>query len=164
MSVDVVNIAESAWRVIEGGRPSGDIDRSTANAVPDVGDWQIVSGARGPKTIWMRRWNQVGWPFADYANVDFTINLKFEYGATYRGGGLFVPNIYVEVPQCFVGWRYDVDVDIQVFGPSNANTDDPSAPIAKVPVSISGTLGNDVWTDRVEWGLLLYGNGRWEWT
>jgi hypothetical protein len=160
---DIVNMAETAWKIIEGGKPSSQINSSTANAVPDVDDWQSISGARGPKTIWMRRWNQVGWPFDDYINVDFTINLRFEYGATYRGGGLFIPNIYVEVPECFVGWRYDVDIDIHVHNPSNGNESNPAAPVARVPVSISGTIGNDFWNDRVEWGVLLSGSGHWEW-
>jgi hypothetical protein len=158
---DVVNVGETAWKIIESGKPSAEINTSTANAVPEVDDWQALSGARGPKSIWMRRSNQVGWPFDNYVNVDVMINLKFEFGATYKGGGLFIPNIYIEVPECFVGWGYDVDVDIHVRNPSNANTE--RAPIARVPVSISGTMGNPLWTSRIEWGVTLYGNGNWEW-
>ena len=62
--------------------------------MPHVDDWKSLVGSQGPKTIWMRRSNRVGWPFDDYVNVDFQIDLKFEFGATYHGGGAFIPNIY----------------------------------------------------------------------
>ena len=68
--------------------------------------------------------------------------------------------IWVEVPVCFVGWHYSIDVDIHVHNPTNANTE--TAPLAKIPVSISGTMSNPFWSSRVEWGFTLYGNGNWE--
>lgn len=159
-AADVVNMAQTVWKIIEDGKPVTNINSSTANAVPQVNDWQSLRGSQGPSTIWMKRYNRVGWPFDDYVNVEFEIDLKFEYGATYHGGGLFIPNIYVEVPTCFVGWRYTVDVDIHVHNPTNAGSD--TAPIAKVPVSITGSMGNPFWSSRIEWGFTLYGNGNWE--
>jgi hypothetical protein len=159
-AADIINMAEKTWSIIEGGAPSSKINSSTANAVPHVDDWKSLVGSQGPKTIWMRRSNRVGWPFDDYVNVDFEIDLKFEYGATYHGGGGFIPNIWVEVPVCFVGWHYSIDVDIHIHNPTNANTE--TAPLAKVPVSISGTMSNPFWSSRVEWGFTLYGNGNWE--
>lgn len=157
---DMVNMADTAWKIIERGAPSADINSSTANAVPDVDDWQSLNGAQGPKSLRVRRVNRVGWPFDEYLNVDVQIALKFEYGATYRGGGLFVPNIYVEVPECFLGWNYHADIDIHVRNPSNSGSDE--APIARVPVSISGTISCPFWSSRVEWGYTLFGTGNWE--
>jgi hypothetical protein len=158
---DLVNMAESTWKVIETGHPSAQIATSTANAVPAVADWQSLSGARGPKRVWMQRENRVGWPFDDHVNVGFTIEVNFEYGATYRGGGLFIPNIYVAVPECFVGWNYEVDVEIQVGRPTNAHTD--AAPIARLPVRICGAVTNPVWSSPIDWRVTLFGNGHWEW-
>ncbi len=159
-AIDVWNAAKDAWKIIEDGKPSADINSSTANVVPNVSDWQSISGAQGPLSISMNRDNRVGWPFDDYVNVDITIVLKFEYGATYRGGGLFIPNIYVEVPTCFLGWHYHADIDIHVRNPSKTGSD--TAPVARVPISISGTISCPFWTDRVEWGYLLHGDGNWE--
>lgn len=106
--------------------------------------------------------NQVGWPFDNYLNVDIQIHLLFEYGATYNGGGLFIPNIYVEVPECFLGWNYNANIDIHVRNPDNDNTANPKAPIARIPVSVSGTYGNPFWSERIEWGFTLWGTGKWE--
>ena len=156
---EVTNAGTAAWQVIERGAPSPSIHSYTANAVPDVDDWQNLGGAHGPAAITLRRWTRTWWPFADGISVDFTIVLKFEYGARYRGGGLFIPNLYVEVPECFVGWRYDVDVDIAIGEPSNANT--PEAPIARVPVAIRGVVFNEFWSDSVDWNLTLWGDGSW---
>jgi hypothetical protein len=161
-ATEIVNAAAAAWKIIEDGRPSSQITSTTANAVPHVDDWQSLVGAQGPTRIHRRRTNQVGWPFDNYLNVDIQIDLLFQYGATYHGGGLFIPNIYIEVPECFLGWEYHADVDIQVHNPTNDNTANPAAPIAKVPVSISGTVSNPFWSSRIEWGYTLWGTGAWE--
>jgi hypothetical protein len=161
-ATEVINAATSVWKIIEDGKPSSQINSSTANAVPKVDDWQNLVGAKGPSRIKRRISNQVGWPFDNYLNVDIQIHLMFEYGATYNGGGLFIPNIYVEVPECFLGWHYHADIDIHVHNPSNDNESNPRAPIAKVPVSVSGTYGNPFWSERIEWGYTLWGNGKWE--
>ena len=166
MSVsDVVNMLEKGWSIVEGGKPSPNIKTSTANAVPDVQDWQGLVGAKGPIRIYMPPiQNEVGWPFDDYLNVDIQIVLSFEYAATYNGGGAFIPNIFIEVPECFLGWRYTADIDIQVRNPSNGNEANPRAPIARVPVTISGTYGNPLWSQRIEWSFLLWGTGQWQQT
>lgn len=161
-ATEVINAAASAWKIIEDGRPSSSITSETANAVPDVSDWQNLVGAKGPLQIRRRRINQVGWPFDDYLNVDIQIHLCFEYGATYNGGGLFIPNIYVAVPECFLGWRYNADIDLRVHNPTNGNDANPAAPIARVPVSISGTVSCPFWSSRIEWGFTLWGNGAWQ--
>ena len=156
---ELVNAGHTAWRVIDRGAPAAAIACSTANAVPAVDDWQNLDGAHGPIGIALRRWTRTHWPIPDAVTVDFTIVLRFEYGARYHGGGLFIPNLYVEVPDCHVGWRYDVDVDISVGAPDNANT--AEAPIARLPVSIHGVVFNDSWSDSVDWSLTLWGDGSW---
>ena len=119
---ELFNAGATGWQVIERGAPAPAIHSITANAVPAVDDWQTLSGAHGPAAITLRRWTRTWWPFEGAVSVDFTVVLKFEYGARYRGGGLFIPNVYVEVPECWVGWRYDVDVDVTVGAPENANS------------------------------------------
>lgn len=156
---ELFNAGATTWQVIERGAPAAAIWSTTANAVPVVDDWQNLSGAHGPAAITLRRWTRTWWPFPGDVTVDFTVVVRFEYGARYRGGGLFIPNLYVEVPECSVGWRYDVDVDITVGTPENANTED--APIARVPITIRGVVFNDFWSDSVDWSLTLWGDGSW---
>ena len=160
MSADIIqNVGKAAWTVIKDGEPSIDIKTATANAVPQVSDWQALSGTRGPMTTWMSWQKPVSWPFDDYVFVEFRILLKFDYGATYRGGGAFIPNIFVEVPSCYAGWSWHVDIGLTVHNPTNAGT--TQAPIARVPVTISGTVSTYEQTHHVEWGFTLFGSGSW---
>jgi hypothetical protein len=167
VSADVIqNAAKAAWAVIKDGEPSVEINGSTANAVPQVDDWQALAGTRGPMTPARIYWKKpVKWPLDDYVFVEFTILLRFEYGATYRGAGLFIPNIWVEVPACYAGWSWDVNIGITVRNPSNANPTQPGmppAPIARIPVTISGSVSTYEHFHHVEWGYTLFGNGYWQ--
>jgi hypothetical protein len=159
---DIVNMAESVWKIIDSGRPSSEINGKTANAVPQVDDWQALQSPKGPKNWWANPHRRVSWPFDDYVTVDCWIYLKWEYGATYKGGGAYIPNIWIEVPQCYVGWKSSLDVDLRVHNPTNDGTD--TAPIARVPISVSGTLTNPLRSDRIEYSLIIWGNGNWRYS
>jgi len=161
MSADtIINGLEKAWQVIKDGEPSVEIASSTANAIPDVDDWQTLAGAKGPGILRMGWQKPVAWPLDDYVFVDFQILLKWDYGATYRGGGAYIPNLWIEVPTCYAGWSWDVDISMTVRNPTNAGT--VTAPIARVPVTIAGTVSTYEQTHHVEWGLTVFGNGAWE--
>jgi hypothetical protein len=160
VSADIIqNVGKAAWAVIKDGEPSVDLATATANAVPQVDDWQTLAGARGPMTTWVSWQKPVAWPWDDYVFVDFKILLKFDYGATYRGGGAFIPNIWVEVPTCYVGWSWHVDIGLTFHNLTNSGT--TQAPIARIPVTISGTVKTYEQAHHVEWGFSLYGTGDW---
>src|SRR5690242_16242695 len=95
---EIFNAAKNVWKIIEDNAPSEEITKSTACAVPQVTDWQTLQGTRGPMWIRMPWQRMAAWPFDDYIVAEFTVALKWEYGATYRGGGAFIPNIWIEVP------------------------------------------------------------------
>ena len=152
-------MGKAAWTVIKDGEPSIDIKTARASVVPQVDDWQALAGTRGPKTTWISWKKPVSWPFQDYVFVEFEIRLKFDYGATYHGGGAFIPDIRVEVPHCYAGWSWNVDIGLVVHNASNAGT--TQAPIARVPVTISGSVSTYEQTHHVEWGYTLFGNGNW---
>ncbi|KQP66419.1 MULTISPECIES: hypothetical protein [Nocardioides] len=161
MSADmVVNVAKAAWEVFKDGAPSGEITSSTANAVPQVDDWQTLAGARGPMAI-RGHWERLcAWPFEDYVVADFTFLLKWDYAATYRGGGAFIPNLWLEVPSYDIFWGQHLDLRLTVRNPTNAGT--PQAPLARLPVTIAGTASNGLRNLHVEWGLTVFGDGTWQ--
>jgi hypothetical protein len=153
-------VGKAAWTVIKDGEPSIDIKTAKASAVPQVEDWQALSGTRGPMTTWVSWKKLVNWPLEDYVFVDFKILLKFDYGATYRGGGAFIQNIRAEVPNCYAGsWSWHVDIGLTVYDPTNAGS--PRAPVARVPVMISGIVSTYEHIHRVGWGFTLFGDGNW---
>jgi hypothetical protein len=162
MSVDtIVNVAKSAWKVFEDNAPSAEITSSTANAVPQVTDWQDLQGSRGPMSTGMTWMRECRWPFDDYIVAEFTFRLKWDYGATYHGGGLFIPNLWIDVPSYDIFWGQHIYLSMTVHNPTNASTT-PNAPLARVPITISGTAKNYVRDLHIEWGFVVYGNGQWE--
>ena len=159
MSADtIVNVAQFAWDIIKDGAAAAEIGNTTANAVPQVDDWQSLTGTRGPNVQRMRYANHFYWPLDDYVHVEFEILLKWQFGARYRGGGAFIPNIWIEVPQCFVGWPWNANIGITTRNPTNASND-ANAPLAAVPVTIKGEVGSGAQLNHVEWGFTIFGNG-----
>jgi hypothetical protein len=154
----IVNAAQFAWKVIENGAASADIEHKTASAVPKVDDWMSLAGTRGPNSWRLSYKNRFMWPLDDYLHVDVQILLKWQFGARYKGGGAFIPNIWIEVPECFVGWPWDVNIGIIVQNPTNA-ADPGEPPLAAIPVTVKGTVSSGAELDHVEWGFVLYGNG-----
>ena len=158
MSADaVVNAAKLAWDVIKEGKPSADITGSTANAVPQVDNWQSLTDARGPNSWRMTFTNSFIWPFDDYDHCQLEILLKWDFGAHYQGGGAFIPNIWVEVPNCFVGFGWNANIAFQAQNPTNAGS--VTAPHARIPVTVKGTVSSGAELHHVEWGFVLFGNG-----
>ena len=162
MSADaIINAAKFAWDVIKDGRPSAEVTASTANAVPQVEDWQALSGARGPMWLKHRKPIYFLWPFDDYLHADVKIVLKWDYGATYKGGGAYIPNVWVEVEECFVGWPWTAHIRLTARNPTNASGAG-QPPVARLPVTISGSISSPGESYNVDWGHTLFGTGDWE--
>jgi hypothetical protein len=152
---EVVNAASSAWKIIEAGKPSASLDSSTCNAVPHVTDWTSLSDAHGPNIIPRRL------VFTNYFNVnpiDVRIELRWEFGARYNHGGAFIPNCWISVPHCSVLWGYSLDLNMHVHNPTNKDGS-TTAPNARLPLTISGTISTPFWSDTVQWDYTLYGDG-----
>jgi hypothetical protein len=156
---DVANIASTAWHVIESNKPSASLASNTCNAVP-AGITDPVSSlthAQGPnRLVWkLQMENAFG---IDVVDIEF--DLRWEYGARYHGGGAFIPNCYLYVPRCSVLWGFDVNVQIHVHNPSNAGTE--TAPIARLPLTVSGSVSSLVNSHGVQWDFQLFGNGTYQ--
>jgi len=153
----VINAAKFAWDIIKDGKPSAEIGDSTANAVPDVSDWLSLTDTRGPNVRRMSYHVAFVWPFDDYVHAEFGIQLKWQFGARYKAGGAFIPNLWIEVPNCFVAYGWDAHIGITARHPTNVGQ--PGAPLAALPVTIKGTVSSPLETYHVEWGFVAYGNG-----
>jgi hypothetical protein len=156
MSDDAVsNIASAAWHVIESNKPSQSLATNTCNAVPTgIHDLNGLTDAQGPNSV---TWSLVMENAFTVDVVDIAFDLRWEYGARHKGGGAFIPNCYLYVPKCSVLWGFDVDVQLHVHNPTNAGTD--TAPIARLPLTISGSVSSLVKTESVQWDFVLFGNG-----
>lgn len=156
-AADLINMAQAAWKIIEDGKPSSQIDSSTANAVPHVSDWQSLSAPQGT--------NKLTWHIK-YTNgfsmdvVVVQLELRWEYAARYRGGGAYISNCWLHVPQCDVKFLYNVNINVHVRNPTNAGSE--SAPKARLPLSVTGVVSTPFWSDDMEWEFTLYGDGNYE--
>ncbi len=150
----IVNMLETGWKVIEANQPSAEIHRGRANAVPQVDDSRGLTGTQGPS---YHRWRLKYTNGFDMDVVDIQIKLNWEYAVRYKNGGAYIPNVWLEVPHCSVLWGYDVSLGFEAQTPTNQGTE--RAPIARIPVSVIGSVTTPFWTEQVEWSFTLFGDG-----
>jgi hypothetical protein len=158
MSADtIMNLGKTSWDIIKDGvaTPDGDL---TANAVPQVDDWHSLSGVLGPNVHRLHYFVRKASPFEDRFQVEFDIEIKWQFGARYKGGGAYIPNLWVEVPACSVAWLWHVDIRMSVHPPVNS-AGEGKPPNACIPFTIKGEVGSPVVSRHVEWGFEVYGNG-----
>lgn len=150
----VINAASSAWKIIQDGKPSMEVSTNNANAVPDVNDWQNLTDAHGP--TWVGR--HLKWTnYLGIDVVDVHFKVFWEYGARYNGGGAFIPNCHITVLSCDVAWGFDFDLNMRVHNPTNAGT--ATAPRARLPISISGSVSSPLTSRTLGWEYVLFGDG-----
>lgn len=158
-AADVINAAKTAWDVIDGGAVSPDVSTSTASAMPHVDDTMALSAPIGTNRMGrqIRYFNDRNPP--DEV-VDVYWSLNWEYGTTYKGGGAYIPNVWMTVDRSSAGWHWDVSLKIYVHNPTNAGTE--KAPIARLPISlvkhVRSYAGITDETETFEW--VIYGDGR----
>jgi hypothetical protein len=161
MSDDALsNVASAAWHVIESNKPSSSLASNTCNAVPAaLRDFSALTGAQGPNSV---TWRLTMENAFSIDVVDIAFDLRWEYGARYKGGGAFIPNCYLYVPKCEVLWGFDVNVQLHVHNPSNAGSE--TAPMARLPLTISGSVSSLVNTHSLQWDFVLFGNGSYQYS
>lgn len=154
----VINAAKFAWDVIKDGKPAADLTSTTANAVPQVDDWQSLTDTQARPNAFRMKYNvSYVWPLDDYDHVQLQIVLKWDFGARYHGGGAFIPNVWVEVPECFVGSGWDVNLRLTAQNPTNTGAS--GSPLARIPVTVKGTVSSGLELYHVEWAFVLFGDG-----
>jgi hypothetical protein len=99
------------------------------------------------------------YPFDGYDHVQIKIRLKWQIGARYHGGGAFIPNLWIEVPECFVGLGWTANIGFTARNPTNSNAQEPGRPIAQIPVTVKGTVSSVAELYHVEWSFMLLGDG-----
>jgi hypothetical protein len=152
---DVTNVASTAWYVIESSKPSPSLATNSCNAVP-AGVSDPLSSL-GPNRLTWRLQLENAFT-VDVVDIEF--DLRWEYGARHSGGGAFIPNCYLYVPTCSVLWGFDVNVQIHAHSPTNGGTG--AAPMARLPLTVDGTVSSLVNDHGVRWDFVLCGDGSYQ--
>jgi hypothetical protein len=159
MSADqIVNTKLAFWYIIQDNVVVDDLDAIQANAVPNVNDWDTLTDAQWPNVRRFRYRRDHEFPVDDHHPVEFTIDLKWMYGARYKGGGAFIQSAWVEVERHHLRHPWNVNLRAGAFDPSNGGT--ATAPLAILPFVITGEVTIGSTTDHVRWDVVLYGDGK----
>jgi hypothetical protein len=152
----VVNTLSKAWDIIKDNKPKADFAGNSCNAVPDVKDWTDLQ--EGGYSATRSRTIRMGNSVSSTSFIDVSYSLKYTYGATYKGGGAYIPSCTVDVEQCVVEWMFYVSVKLDVLETNNAGT--RLAPVAHLRVKLSEEWG---WIGAMQSRSViynLYGDGR----
>ncbi len=156
---EIVNMLEKGWKLIDDNKPSSSLQTARANAVPNVSDWTALEGAKGPRESrwYIKMTNSLPESWGDIV-VDCDLHLRYTYGATYKGGGLYIPNIWVDIDDSYVAWWHTLELQLIAKDPENAGT--AAAPLARIPITISGKMASPKTSITVQAAFMVWGNGR----
>jgi hypothetical protein len=150
----IINPGSSKWRVVERDKPSADLSSNACHGLPDVSDDQNVSDPLGTfkKVGHVDKADKWGRPVV---TVEWA--LEGEYGSRYKGGGAFIRVCWVTVPTCFVGFGYDLQLNVRVEDPQNKGS--ATAPVALLRIHIEGTLTSRFTTETLHSLVAIRGDG-----
>lgn len=151
----VVNTLSKAWDIVEEMEPKADIASNSCNAVPDIKDWTDLHEGGHAATA-SRNIKVLGILGDTY--IDVLYHLSYTYGATYKGGGAYIPSCVVSIERCEVAMLYSVSVKLAVLETSNVGTH--HAPVAHLKVQLSDQWSNHFAKVARTKIYNLYGDGR----
>ena len=153
----IVSTLSQAWTLIKDNQPTAEIATNTCNAVPKVDDWQDLGNLSAPTTIASRPIKNIS-PLG-FTNVDCVLDIVYQYGATYKGGGAFIPALWITVDHCDVALLFNLNVTLRVISVGNANPN-TSSPIAQLTVQITEHLTNHLASSTKSADYMVFGDGR----
>ncbi len=155
---EIVNNGQAFWYLIHDNTVTEGLDGIMANAVPNVDDWTSLTDAQWPNVRRFRYRRDHEFPVDDHHPVEFAVDVKWMYGARYRDGGAFIQGAWIEVSKHYLHQPWTVNLRAGISSPSNVGT--ASAPLAILPVTITGEVTIGSTTDHVRWDVVLYGDGK----
>jgi hypothetical protein len=157
-NLDIVNTKDTRWNIILDNVVSSDnLGSKFANAVPAHADESKLLDSHGPNVQRISYQRRHKHPVDDHPSVEFAIDLKWTYGARYKGGGAYIPKVWTEVPMHNVGAGWHVN--IRALCAELPYIEHEKAPVAMLPLFILGeVIVKDV-IQLVEWNIMIYGDG-----
>jgi hypothetical protein len=154
----IVNTADTHWDIIANNETSDDNEfNKQANAIPEGADPGHLFDAQGPNIIRIHYHREYNYPVDEHHPVDFAIQVKWMYGATYKGGGAFIQNVGTAVSGRSIHLPWHVNLKAVIGTPPHK--EHVKAPIAELPLSIVGEVNVGKETHLVGWEITLHGDG-----
>jgi hypothetical protein len=145
---------ESTWDVVKEGKPTAEAHSDHFRAVPQGVDFTQLENAQ------MGTWGVEFWATNLYQVrvVEVKATVHFEYGATYKGGGAFLPSIMVEPTHVSVLWGFAVDLEVKFSDPTNVG--EHNKPIAAVELALTAKVSSFFQTEITTVPVEIRGDGQ----
>lgn len=153
----IISTLSQAWTLIKDNQPVAEIATTKCNAVPQVDDWQDLGNISAPTTIASRPIKNIS-PLG-FTNVDARLDLVYQYGATYKLGGAYIPALWISIDHCDVALLFNLNVSLRVISVGNANPG-TSSPVAQLTVEITEHVTNHLASSTHSAYYMVYGDGR----
>jgi hypothetical protein len=146
---------EFAWTVLKDGKPTAEAHSAHFRAVPQGVDFTQLENAQNGT------WSVEFWSTNLYGVrvVDLKATVHFEYGATYKGGGAFLPSIMVEAAHVSVLWGFSLDFEAHFGDPTNVSQEH-NKPIAAVQLNLVAKISSFLKTEVLTVPVEIRGDGQ----
>jgi hypothetical protein len=145
---------EFAWNVVKDGKPNAEAHSAHFRAVPQGVDFTQLENAQ------LGKWDHEFWATNLYQihMVDVKVTVDFQYGATYKGGGAFLPSVMVLPTDVSALWGYWADLDVKFGDPMNVG--EHNKPIAAVEMALILKVSTFVKSEVATYPYLIRGDGQ----
>jgi hypothetical protein len=116
-----LEVAKFAWEFIKDNKPVVDLETASTSVLAEGTKGLSYHSAR-QGTSGTYQWRAYNWPVQEWTAWDIKVELAGTYQAQPPQGvtpGNYLPSVYFNVPECFVGWPHSASASAKVTNPSN---------------------------------------------
>ncbi len=151
----IINMGKKIWAIIEAGKPTAEVNVSSANALPQGSrDWAQLQGWETPQVRRYRVSMKNGYGMTV---VDFTYRVQFTPGGNFEGRGRFLTNIVILPEDLYVAWAWNFSATASV--PNVTNAGNIENPIAAAELLLDFKIETPLFKQRSTRSYYVRGDG-----
>ncbi len=134
MSDEFTALGKFAWDVVTSNRPKVNVSADYIAAIPKGAEWNELSAPVG-ESFFRWDWHGPGLILKDFI---YEMEVRWKYGATYKGGGAYITNAVVTVLDYDVGiGGYEINISCRIGNIEPAFNSKPNAPVPNIPIDVT---------------------------
>lgn len=151
---NIVNTGKFIWEIIKENKPTLNVSKQSASALPDDLSWTEMQCWNLPasKTYEILYSNGFG-----VQVVAFQFQIQYTYGGHYKGVGRYLNQVTILPKHIDVLWGYNFDAQITTPSIVNINTSD--FPVAGMELQVDWTISTLVKKSRQVMSFFVTGEG-----
>jgi hypothetical protein len=136
-----LEVARFGWQFIKDNKPVVDLKTAATSVLAkDTQGLSYHSAQQGSSGTY--RWRASNWPVTAWTAWDIRIELAGTFRALPPPGvaqGHYLPSVYFNVPECYVGWPHSASASAKVTNPSNLGGPDSVNAMCEVLALLSAS-------------------------